>query len=41
MEDPSRGETRRAPTAITEVLERDIEEILAHRVIPRRGSHSS
>ncbi|KAF7807841.1 Transposon Tf2-2 polyprotein [Senna tora] len=41
MEDPSRGETRRAPTAITEVPERDVEEILAHRVVPRRGRHSS
>ncbi|KAF7807946.1 Transposon Tf2-2 polyprotein [Senna tora] len=41
MEDLSRGETRRAPTAITEVPERDVEEILAHRVVPRRGSHSS
>ncbi|KAF7828548.1 Transposon Ty3-I Gag-Pol polyprotein [Senna tora] len=41
MEDPSRGETRRAPTAITEVPERDVEEVLAHRVVPRRGSHSS
>ncbi|KAF7807830.1 Transposon Tf2-2 polyprotein [Senna tora] len=41
MQDPSRGETRRAPTAITEVPERDVEEILAHRVVPRRGSHSS
>ncbi|KAF7821658.1 Transposon Ty3-I Gag-Pol polyprotein [Senna tora] len=41
MEDPSRGEKLRAPTAITEVPERDVEEILAHRVVPRRGSHSS
>ncbi|KAF7807858.1 Transposon Ty3-I Gag-Pol polyprotein [Senna tora] len=41
MEDSSQDETRRAQTAITEVPERDVEEILAHRIVPRRGSHSS
>ncbi|KAF7821490.1 Transposon Ty3-I Gag-Pol polyprotein [Senna tora] len=41
MEDPSRGETRRAQTAITEVPERVVEEVLAHRVVPCRGSHTS
>ena len=40
-DDPSRGESKRAPTAITTVPEREVEEILAHRVIPRRGSHPS
>ena len=38
-EDPSRGESKRAPTAITIDIEWEIEEILAHRVIQRRGAH--
>eukprot|EP00257_Ricinus_communis_P017580 XP_015576051.1 uncharacterized protein K02A2.6-like [Ricinus communis] len=40
-EDPSRGESKRAPTAITTVSEKEAEEVMAHRVIPRRGSHPS
>lgn len=40
-DDPSRGESKSAPTAITTVTEREAEEILAHRVIPRRGVHRS
>jgi hypothetical protein len=40
-EEPSRGKTKRAPTAITTMPDRDVEEILAHRVIPRRGTHPS
>ncbi|KAF7801231.1 alanine--tRNA ligase [Senna tora] len=41
VEDPSRGEARRAPTAITVVPKCDVDEIMAHWVIPRRGSHPS
>ncbi|KAH7663384.1 Ribonuclease H protein [Dioscorea alata] len=39
--EPSRGESRRAPTAITTFEERDVEEILSHRTIRRRGAHPS
>ena len=38
-DDPSRGESKRASIIITTDIEREIEEILAHRVIPRRGTH--
>lgn len=38
-DEPSRGESIRAPTAITTMPNKNIEKILAQRVIPRRGSH--
>ena len=37
MEDPSRGESSRAPTSITASFDKEAETILAHRIIPRRG----
>ena len=40
-EDPRRGESTRAPTAITTTLGKKLEEMLAHRVIPRRGARPS
>ena len=35
--DPSRGESRRAPTAVVTAIDKDMEYILADRVIRRRG----
>jgi len=40
-EDLSRGESSRPPTTITTSHEQEVDEILAHRVIPRRGTHPS
>ncbi|XP_057508584.1 uncharacterized protein LOC130791472 [Actinidia eriantha] len=37
MEDPSRGESSRAPTSITASFDKEADAIIAHRVIPRRG----
>lgn len=37
MEDPSRGESNRAPVGITAAYDRDMEAILADRVIRRKG----
>ncbi|KAK9664850.1 hypothetical protein RND81_14G073600, partial [Saponaria officinalis] len=36
-EDPSRGETHRAPTAVVTSFEREVERIMADRVIRKRG----
>ena len=38
MEDPSRGESTRAPTSITTLFDKEVDTILAHRVIPKRGT---
>lgn len=37
----SHGESRRKPIAITTLAERDVEEILAHCTIQRKGTHLS
>ncbi|KAI9195992.1 hypothetical protein LWI28_020076 [Acer negundo] len=37
MEDPSRSESKRAPIAVVTAFDKDIECILADRVIRRRG----
>ncbi|KAK0572157.1 hypothetical protein LWI29_027019 [Acer saccharum] len=37
MEDPSRSESKRAPTAVVTAFDKDVECILADRVIRRRG----
>lgn len=39
--DPSRNKSQRAPTAVSTVLDHDVEAILAHRQIPQRGSHAA
>ena len=37
MEDPSRGESSRAPTSITASFDKEAETILAHQIIQKRG----
>ena len=37
MEDPSRGESTRAPTSITTSFDKEVDTILAQRIIPKRG----
>ena len=37
VEDPSRGESRHAPTAVVTAFEKDVDYILADRVVSRRG----
>ncbi|KAK9233383.1 hypothetical protein WN943_023632 [Citrus x changshan-huyou] len=37
MGEPSRGESRRAPTAVVTVLDKDVDYIIADRTISRRG----
>ncbi|KAL5744672.1 hypothetical protein ACOSQ2_027788 [Xanthoceras sorbifolium] len=37
MEDPSRGESSRAPTAVVTSYDKEVEEILADRVVRKRG----
>ena len=38
MEDPSRGESTKAPTSITTLFDKEVDTILAHRVIPKKGT---
>lgn len=40
-DDPIQSKSKRAHTAITTSHEREVEEILIHRVIPQRGMHVS
>ncbi|CAL1360521.1 unnamed protein product [Linum trigynum] len=40
-EDERRKESHRAPTLVTKTHDHEVEEIMAHRVIPRRGVHPS
>ncbi|KAH9753009.1 Endonuclease [Citrus sinensis] len=37
MGDPSRGESRRAPTAVVTAFDKDVDYIIANRVVSRRG----
>ena len=37
MKDPNRGESSRAPIFTTVSFDKEVESILAHRVVPRRG----
>ncbi|KAH9678962.1 Endonuclease [Citrus sinensis] len=37
MRDPSRGESRRAPTAVVTAFDKDVDYIIADRVVSRRG----
>lgn len=39
MDEPSRGESKRAPTSVTTAPRHEVEMIIDHRVIPRRGNH--
>ncbi|KAG8362701.1 hypothetical protein BUALT_BualtUnG0049300 [Buddleja alternifolia] len=36
-EDPSRGESHRAPPVVTKSFDKEIEEVLSHKVVRRRG----
>ncbi|KAF2307314.1 hypothetical protein GH714_026368 [Hevea brasiliensis] len=38
-DDSDRGKSHQAPTVVNTTLEHEVEEILAHRVVPPRGTH--
>ncbi|XP_022861893.1 uncharacterized protein LOC111382220 [Olea europaea var. sylvestris] len=37
MEDPSRGESQRAPPIVTKSFDKEVDEVLADRIVRRRG----
>lgn len=39
--EPSKGESQGAPTAISKNYANQVKEIVAYRVVPRRGNHPS
>lgn len=41
IEDPTRGESKRAPSNITTSHDHDVDIILARQLVPRRGMHPS